>query len=242
MVWACCPAPCRLERALRPHRARHGRPRRGHIVGPALNASAGALAAGLPASAVRSSRAITDLGVCAIEPLVQHLLSTSKASSSHECDMRTISTVDDRAPPSLEPSDGPLVDGPPLHVPAGSMAPISDFYAAGAFVPTLPHAPTPSQSRECGLRTLSTLDDRAQAGAQVLRWRSRGTTARGRNRFCVVACVHDEPHVRLRTPRARCADSQRLRAFRRLQRKRGGRKGSRSTPSALGLRAGWRLG
>jgi len=53
--------------------------------------------------------------------------------------MRTISTVDDRTPPSLEPSDGPLVDGPPLHVPAGSMAPISDFFAAGEFVPTLPH-------------------------------------------------------------------------------------------------------
>ena len=50
--------------------------------------------------------------------------------------MRTASAVNDRAPPSLGSSDGPLVNGPSLRVPADSTASISDFYAAGAFVPT----------------------------------------------------------------------------------------------------------
>ena len=81
--------------------------------------------------------------------------------------MRTASAVNDRAPPSLGSSDGPLVNGPWLRVSADSTASISDFYAACAFVPIPSHTPTPSPSRECNPQTLSTLEDRAQADARL---------------------------------------------------------------------------
>ena len=171
-------------------------------------------------SAVRPSGVATDLGVRAVRPLVHPLPSPPEASPSHECDMRTASAVNDRAPPSLGSSDGPLVNGPWLRVSADSTASISDFYAACAFVPTPSHAPTPSPLRECNPQTLSTLEDRARADTRTLGWRSRGWPPSREPVDDVSANLQRKRG--LCTSRARCVNSQRLQAVHRRQRKKGG--------------------